>query len=236
MSEIRQPKGPPAPSPQQQRQYKHHKQVYPFFEGTTKPNKWSSEPVLDRRDYEEGPVPLNKELVIYPQHDVYPTRQYQLEITETALNYNTLVSLPAGLGKTHIAAVVMYNFYRWFAPQGKVIFLAPTLPLVNQQVMACYDIMGIPARDTAVMTGKITATKRTQWWAEKRVFFCTPQTVQNDMMVRMEEANQMGECSLSCIASQVVCLVFDEAHKPSCDYAYNKVIDVLDKAGPSIEL
>lgn len=27
---------------------------------------------------------------------------------------------------------------------GKVVFLAPTKPLVNQQVEACYGIMGIP--------------------------------------------------------------------------------------------
>jgi ERCC4-related helicase len=46
------------------------------------------------------------------------------------------------IGKTFIAAVVMYNFYRWY-PQGKIIFLAPTKPLVAQQIQACYEIMGV---------------------------------------------------------------------------------------------
>lgn len=46
-----------------------------------------------------------------------PVRDYQASITRTALFANTLVSLPTGLGKTLIAAVVMYNYYRWF-PQG----------------------------------------------------------------------------------------------------------------------
>ncbi len=50
-----------------------------------------------------------------------------------AVRHNTLVSLPTGLGKTLIAAVVMYNLQRWF-PTGKAIFLAPTKPLVHQQV------------------------------------------------------------------------------------------------------
>lgn len=62
------------------------------------------------------------------------------------------MSLPTGLGKTFIAAVVMYNFFRWY-PQGKVIFMAPTRPLVKQQIEACYDIMGIPKDVTAELTG-----------------------------------------------------------------------------------
>ena len=49
---------------------------------------------------------------------VYPAgtaeREYQVAIVEQALLHNTLVCLPTGLGKTFIAAVVMYNFFRWF--------------------------------------------------------------------------------------------------------------------------
>ena len=41
-------------------------------------------------------------------------------MSHSAIMQNTLVSLPTGLGKTLIAAVVMYNYYRWF-PQGKVV-------------------------------------------------------------------------------------------------------------------
>jgi Fanconi anemia group M protein len=44
-------------------------------------------------------------------------RDYQFSIVQTALFSNTLVSLPTGLGKTLIAAVVMFNFFRWF-PKG----------------------------------------------------------------------------------------------------------------------
>lgn len=60
---------------------------------------------------------------IYPTN--YPVRQYQFDIVRSCLFDNTLVSLPTGLGKTFIAAVVMYNFYRWY-PQGKIVFMAPT--------------------------------------------------------------------------------------------------------------
>lgn len=47
---------------------------------------------------------------IYPTN--FPERTYQLTIAKHALFENTLVTLPTGLGKTFIAAVVMYNFYR----------------------------------------------------------------------------------------------------------------------------
>lgn len=86
--------------------------------------------------FQPGPVPLCAEAArdwIYPNDPAYPKRDYQFHIAQTALFHNTLVSLPTGLGKTLIAAVVVYNYYRWF-PTGKVVFMAPTLPLVTQQV------------------------------------------------------------------------------------------------------
>ena len=60
---------------------------------------------------------------------VYPAgiaeRAYQVAIVEQALLQNTLVCLPTGLGKTFIAAVVMYNFFRWF-PEVCLAFTPPT--------------------------------------------------------------------------------------------------------------
>jgi hypothetical protein len=52
---------------------------------------------------------------LYPKYP--PMRSYQFRMVRSALLANTLVCLPTGLGKTLIAAVVMYNYYRWF-PQG----------------------------------------------------------------------------------------------------------------------
>ena len=71
--------------------------------------------------------------------------------------------------------------YRWF-PTGKIVFLAPTKPLVNQQIEACQMTCGIPSDDAAVMTGSSTsASQRAKKWDERRVFYCTPQTLDNDL-------------------------------------------------------
>lgn len=57
---------------------------------------------------------------IFPMN--YEKREYQLNISRSCLFTNVLVCLPTGLGKTFIAAVVIYNFYRWF-PRSKIIFM-----------------------------------------------------------------------------------------------------------------
>lgn len=46
---------------------------------------------------------------VYPTN--YPVRDYQFDIVQKSLNENVLVALPTGLGKTFIAAVVLYFFW-----------------------------------------------------------------------------------------------------------------------------
>ncbi|XP_070776576.1 Fanconi anemia group M protein [Enoplosus armatus] len=149
---------------------------------------------------------------IYPTN--YPIREYQLKISEAALFQNTLVCLPTGLGKTFIASVVMYNFYRWY-PSGKIVFMAPTKPLVAQQIEACYKVMGIPQAHMAELTGSTAAKQRQEVWRTKRVFFLTPQVMVNDLSRE------------TCPAQQVKCVVIDEAHKALGNHAYCQVIRQL---------
>jgi hypothetical protein len=63
-------------------------------------------------------VPIDMTVIrefVYP--DTAEVREYQRIISQNALLKNTLVVLPTGLGKTLIAAVVMYNYYR-FSPSS----------------------------------------------------------------------------------------------------------------------
>ncbi|XP_072127055.1 Fanconi anemia group M protein isoform X2 [Mobula birostris] len=149
---------------------------------------------------------------IYPTN--WPHRTYQFDIVRAALFQNTLVCLPTGLGKTFIAAVLMYNFYRWY-PTGKIVFMAPTKPLVAQQIEACYKVMGIPQNHMAEMTGHTQALNRQGIWKTRRVFFLTPQVMMNDL--------SRGACP----AANVKCLVVDEAHKALGNHAYCQVIKEL---------
>lgn len=121
--------------------------------------------------------------------------------------------LPTGLGKTFIAAVVMYNIFRWY-PTGKIIFMAPTRPLVAQQIDACYEIMGIPKEETVELTGKQNKKIRINAWSSKRVFFVTPQVVWSDL----------NDPEVNFPMAQVKLIVIDEAHKAKGKYAYTDVI------------
>ncbi|KAL2520154.1 DEAD/DEAH box RNA helicase family protein [Forsythia ovata] len=149
---------------------------------------------------------------IYPVN--IPRRDYQFTITRTALFSNTLVVLPTGLGKTLIAAVVMYNYFRWF-PEGKIVFAAPSRPLVMQQIEACHKIVGIPQEWTIDLTGQTSPTRRAGLWKDKRVFFVTPQVLEKDIH------------SGSCLVKHLVCLVIDEAHRAMGNYAYCVVVRKL---------
>ena len=59
---------------------------------------------------------------------------------QAALLQNTRVCLPTGLGKTLVAAEVMYNFSRWF-PQARLHMLLAKLlcPLVPQSGQRRHD-------------------------------------------------------------------------------------------------
>ncbi|KAK7263791.1 hypothetical protein RJT34_31388 [Clitoria ternatea] len=149
---------------------------------------------------------------IYPVN--VPLRDYQFDITHSALFSNTLVVLPTGLGKTLIAAVVMYNYFRWF-PQGKIVFAAPSRPLVMQQIEACHNIVGIPQEWTVDMTGQLSPPKRAWFWKTKRVFFVTPQVLEKDIH------------SGTCLVKYLVCLVIDEAHRAMGNYAYCEAVREL---------
>ncbi|WVQ86187.1 hypothetical protein IAT38_008355 [Cryptococcus sp. DSM 104549] len=155
---------------------------------------------------------------------LYPTnrsrRDYQFDIVRQCFLDNTLVALPTGLGKTFVAGVVMLNYFRWF-PTGKIVFLAPTRPLVSQQIEACQMTCGIPSNETAIMTGQsVSAKERERLWGLRRVFYCTPQTLDNDL--------KRGAVD----PKDIVLVVFDEAHKASGHYAYTTILAYIQAHHP----
>ena len=139
-------------------------------------------------------------------------RYYQQRIIETSLTKNTLVCLPTGLGKTFIGFVVMYNFHRWF-PSQKIIFMAPTRPLISQQYRSWNQQYSKQLNINSVeITGSMGPEKRHHAWMAHNIFFTTPQVLENDIANNIIEKNSIS------------CLIIDEAHKAIGNYAYCTIV------------
>lgn len=159
---------------------------------------------------------------VYP-NNLGPERRYQYTIVHKGLFNNLLVALPTGLGKTFIAATIMLNFFRW-TKDSQIVFMAPTKPLVSQQVKACFEIAGIPRSSTTMLTGDQASALRAEEWDEKRVFFMTPQTVENDLKTGIADPKRIS------------LLVIDEAHRATGKYAYTKVVEFLRRFNKSFRV
>jgi len=132
------------------------------------------------------------------------SRTYQEVIAASAIKQNTLVVLPTGLGKTVIAAMVSAKKLE----NGKVLFLAPTKPLVEQHRRRFHQFLDIDRDDTTVLTGKTRPKERYKLWKDKQAFFATPQVVENDLIANKVPVNDFS------------LLIFDEAHRATGDYSY----------------
>jgi Fanconi anemia group M protein len=76
--------------------------------------------------------------------DSIESRDYQLAVAMHALDGNTMVVLPTGLGKTAIALLVAAS--RLHNLGGKVLMLAPTKPLVEQHLRFFEKFLPLPAK------------------------------------------------------------------------------------------
>ncbi|MGC8929720.1 MAG: DEAD/DEAH box helicase [Candidatus Woesearchaeota archaeon] len=137
----------------------------------------------------------------------FEPRLYQQTILGTAINYNTLVVLPTGLGKTAIALMLAVQRLNSI-PNSKVVILAPTRPLVEQHIQTFKKYLNLDEEHFAVFTGSVSPKKRVLMWEKARVVFSTPQGFENDII------------SSRIDISNVSLMVFDEAHRAVGNYSY----------------
>ncbi len=134
-------------------------------------------------------------------------RAYQENIFINCLNTNCLVVIPTGLGKTIIALMLAIHKLSE-TPNSKIIFLAPTKPLVNQHYKSFLDLTVIPEENLKVITGTTSPEKRRDIWKGLEIAFMTPQVLQNDIISNLYSLEN------------VPLIIFDECHRSVGDYAY----------------
>jgi ERCC4-related helicase len=130
-------------------------------------------------------------------------RLFQLDLAAKSLKSSTLVVVPTGLGKTVVALMVLLARLEL----GKVLFLAPTRPLVEQHASFLKNALQDETM-VAFMTGETAPEERALTWRRARIAVSTPQVVENDLLSRRID---LKDVSL---------IIFDEAHRAVGNYAY----------------
>lgn len=130
-------------------------------------------------------------------------RLFQMDLAATALKASSLIVVPTGLGKTVIALMVLLARM----DKGRVLFLAPTKPLVEQHAAFLERVLK-DGKMVAMLTGESPPEKRVESWQNSRIVVSTPQVIENDLLSRRID---LADVSL---------VIFDEAHRAVGGYAY----------------
>lgn len=157
-------------------------------------------------DQQDPEAPPDPGYISHPllKEDAVEGRGYQLVLARRAEDDRTLVVLPTGLGKTIVALIAAADVLR--DEKGKVLFVAPTRPLVQQHADLFEDLLLVDQQ--VELSGSVAPAKRAELFEDAKVIFSTPQGLRNDL--------EAGRITLE----DVALLVVDEAHRAVGDYAY----------------
>ncbi len=140
--------------------------------------------------------------------DLVEARLYQeLLVSRIIERGNSLVVAPTALGKT-IVAIMLAAYKIKENSESKVLFLAPTKPLVVQHEKSFKKFLKIDEEKIVSITGHTKVSERKKLYNEATIINATPQTIENDLL--------NGRISLK----KFDLVIFDEAHRAVGDYAY----------------
>ena len=139
-------------------------------------------------------------------------RGYQIGALKACLSASTLLVMPTGFGKTAVEWMAMAEFLR--KGSGKILLVAPTTGLVDQQVRMAHEFLNFDNDLIKAYTGAKTPAQRQPIWEAARILMATPQVIRNDA--------QNGAIDLK----EVDLLIFDEAHHATGNHAYAVVGDL----------
>ncbi|MHA1671011.1 MAG: DEAD/DEAH box helicase [Promethearchaeota archaeon] len=154
-------------------------------------------------------ITLSTKYVSHPllKENTILRRAYQENIFINCLNKNCLVVIPTGLGKTIVALMLAMHRLSEI-PNSKIVFLAPTKPLVEQHFNSFLELTKINSEMLQSITGSTPPDKRKLLWNDIKVAFMTPQVLQNDLISNLYSIRD------------VALIIFDECHRAVGDYAY----------------
>ncbi|KAH7690356.1 endoribonuclease Dicer protein [Dioscorea alata] len=147
----------------------------------------------------------------------FTPRSYQRKVFEVAMRRNTIAVLETGAGKTMIAVMLMREIGREMREKGEkllMIFLAPTVHLVNQQFCVIKDYTDFRAREYYGSKGV------DEWTAE-----CWEKEIESCEIMVMTPQILLDALRNAFLTLGIVRLiVFDECHRASGNHPYRKIM------------
>ena len=144
-------------------------------------------------------------------------REYQVNIAESSYKENTLLVLPTGLGKTVIALILISKIIKINQNGEKILFLAPTKPLVLQHAQFLKNFLTINNESISTFTGEISPEERNKLWARSKIIISTPQVIENDLLSKRINIKDVSF------------IIFDEAHHAVGKYSYVFISEMYKK-------
>ena len=144
-------------------------------------------------------------------------REYQINIANSSYKKNTLVVLPTGLGKTIISLILMSKILEEIKPDEKILFLAPTKPLVIQHAQFIKDNLELDNELIVIFTGEISPKERYKLWNRGKIIISTPQVIENDILSKKIDLHNVSF------------IIFDEAHHAIGKYSYVFISEMYQK-------
>jgi len=150
--------------------------------------------------------------------DGVEARAYQFQALKCCLTASTMMVMPTGFGKTAVEWMAMANCLH--NEKGKVLLIAPTTGLVEQQQRMARAMINIDENQIITYTGDNTPANRPELWATGKIIIATPQVIRNDVQNGLIDLTDLG------------LLIFDEAHHATGNHAYSQVGQLMFNANP----
>ena len=151
--------------------------------------------------------------------DGVEARAYQFQALKYCLTASTMMVMPTGFGKTAVEWMAMANCLH--NEKGKVLLIAPTTGLVEQQQRMARAMINIDENEIITYTGDNAPASRPELWGTGKIIIATPQVIRNDVQNGLIDLTDLG------------LLIFDEAHHATGKHAYSQVGLLMYKANPN---
>jgi endoribonuclease Dicer len=164
-----------------------------------------------------SPVMASDDLSLQESSKGIKPRGYQLKVYEVAMKRNTIAVLETGAGKTMIAVMLIKNIGQVIKSNGHkklIIFLAPTVHLVNQQ----FEVI---KGHTNLEVGEYFGAKGVDEWSLES---WERESNQNDVLV-MTPQIFLDALRKAFLSLEAICLmIIDECHRATGNHPYSKIM------------